>query len=116
MDKVKTEGGDAATKVDKDFGIDAKKRGRFNFGKQQASRTPAATKFEGKCKELRGNVYDCSDMKQADLFAKMTKEIAGFVGRTYKYGGDIRLVVENLEMVSITTPKDPPKDSTRTDE
>jgi hypothetical protein len=25
-------------------------------------------------------------------------------------------VVENLEMVSITTPKDPPKDSTRTDE
>jgi hypothetical protein len=32
MDKVKTEGGDAATKVDKDSGIDAKKRGRFNFG------------------------------------------------------------------------------------
>ena len=55
-------------------------------------------------------------MKQADLFAKTTKEIAGFVGRTYKYGGDIRLVVENLEMVSITTPKDPPKDSTRTEE
>ena len=43
MDKVKTEGGDAATKVDKDFGIDAKKRGRFNFGKQQAYRAPAAT-------------------------------------------------------------------------
>ncbi len=76
---------------------DAKKIGRFNFGKQQASQTPAATKFEqGKCNELKGNVYDCLDMKQADLFAKTTKEIAGFVGRTYNDGGDIQLVVENL--------------------
>ena len=84
MDKVKTESGDTAMKVDKDSGIDAKKRGRFNFGKQQASLTPAATKFEqGKCNELKGYVYDCSGMKQADLFAKTMKEIAGFACRAH---------------------------------
>jgi hypothetical protein len=70
MDKVKAEGRDAAMKVDKDSGIDAKKRGSFNFGKLQASRTLAATKFEGKCNESKGNLYDCSDMKQADLFCE----------------------------------------------
>ena len=49
------------------------------------------------------------------MFAKTTKEIAGYVGRTYKYSGDIRLVVENLEMVAIDMPKDPPEGATRTE-
>jgi uncharacterized membrane protein YcgQ (UPF0703/DUF1980 family) len=40
-------------------------------------------KFEGKCKELKGFIFDCSDSKQADIFVKTTKEIAGYVGRTF---------------------------------
>lgn len=116
MDKVKTEGEDGTMKVDKDSSVDFKKRRCFNFREQQASWTPAAAKFEGKCDELKGNGYGCSDMKQADIFAKTTKETAGFVGRTYNYGGDIQLVVENLKMVNIAMPKDPPKDSTHVDE
>ena len=49
------------------------------------------------------------------MFAKTTKEIASYVGRTYKYGGDIRLVIENLEMAAIDMLKDPPEWATRTE-
>ena len=41
-------------------------------------------KFEGKCAELKGCIYDCTDSKQADVFTKTTKEIANYVGTTYK--------------------------------
>ena len=49
---------------------------------------PRQPKFEGKSDDLKGHVYDCSDSRQADQFTKTTKEIAEYVGRTYKYGGD----------------------------
>lgn len=75
---------------------------------------PRAPKFEGKCSELKGHIYDCSDSRQSDQFTKTTKEIAEYVGRTYKYGGDIRVVVGNLEETTIDPPKDPPDDATKT--
>ena len=75
---------------------------------------PRAPKFEGKCTELKGHIYDCSDSRQSDQFTKTTKEIAEYVGRTYKYGGDIRVVVNNLEEISITEPTDPPDGATKT--
>ena len=53
-------------------------------------------KFEGKCDDLKGHIYDYSHAKQADQFAKTTKEVSEYVGRTYKYGGDIRLAVKIL--------------------
>ena len=56
-------------------------------------------KFEGKCANLKGHIYNCSDSRQLDQFMKTTKEIAKYVGRTYKYGGDIRMAVETLEPV-----------------
>ena len=46
-------------------------------------------KFEGKCDEIKGHIYDCSNSHQSDLFTKTTKEIKEYVGRTYKYGGDV---------------------------
>ena len=51
------------------------------------------------------------------MFIKTTKEVAEFVGRTYKYGGDIRLAVENLLQVpNIAEPYDPPAGASRTQE
>jgi hypothetical protein len=47
-----------------------------------------------------------SDARQSDQFIKTTKEIAEFVGRTYKYGGDIRLCVETLTIPIMTPPLD----------
>ena len=71
-------------------------------------------KFEGKCAKLKGYIYDCSNSRQADIFTKMTKEIAEYVGRTYKYGNDTKLVVENLTMPIFTEPADPPSTPTKT--
>jgi hypothetical protein len=45
-------------------------------------------KFEGKCEDLKGHIYDCSDARQSDIFVKTTKEIAEYVGRTFKKGSD----------------------------
>ena len=83
-------------------------------GKQVA--VPRQTKFEGKSDDLKGYIYDCSDSRQADQFAKTTKEIAEFVGRTYKYGGDARLAIENLEIPVFPEPDDPPAGASKTKE
>ena len=87
----------------------------YRYGNQKNA-VPRQPKFEGMCDELKGHVYDCSDARQADLFIKTTKEVAEFVGRTYKYGGDIRLAVENLQMPNIAEPYDPPAGASRTQE
>ena len=40
------------------------------------------------------------------MFVKTTKEIAGFVGRTYKYGGDARIAIETQESPTFALPPD----------
>jgi hypothetical protein len=53
--------------------------------------------FEGKCDDLSGYIYDCADPKQAaDMYTNTTKEISEYVGRTYKFGGEIRQVIMKL--------------------
>jgi hypothetical protein len=76
---------------------------------------PRAPKFEGKCSDLKGYIYDCSDARQSDQFMKTTREIAEYVGRTYKYGSDARLAVETLAMPVIKTPEDPPDNASRSE-
>ena len=68
---------------------------------------PRQLKFEGRCEEIKSHIYDCSDARQSDIFAKTTKEIAGYVGRTYKYGSDAGLAVERLTLRTLTMPTDP---------
>ena len=77
---------------------------------------PRQLKFEGKCDDLKGHRYDCSDARQSDMFMKTTKEIGEYVGRTYNYGGDIQLVVENLEIPVMAESNDPPENAPRTQE
>jgi hypothetical protein len=72
-------------------------------------------KFKGKCTELKGFIYDCSDSKKANIFTKTTKEVAEYVGQTYKYGSDNRLAVENLDKQILTLPSDPPSTATKTE-
>jgi hypothetical protein len=44
----------------------------------------------------------------------MMKEIAEYVGRTYKYGSNLRLAMENLAVPRWTEPADPAANATRT--
>ena len=96
-------------------GEEPKKSSRA-WGGRRASKRPIIqqTKFEGKCIELKGSIYDASDTRQADIFAKTTKEIAEYVGHTYKYGSDTRLSIENMEKTVIPEPTDPPTTATKT--
>ena len=77
---------------------------------------PRAAKFEGKSTDLKGHIYDCSDARQSDQFIKTTREIAEYVGRAYKYGGDARLAVETLTIPRIVTPPDPAEGASKGEE
>jgi hypothetical protein len=69
-------------------------------------------KFEGRCTELKGEIYDCSDVRQADGFTKTTKEIAKYVGRVYI--GEARTAVELLTLPVFQYPSDPAANATET--
>jgi hypothetical protein len=40
-------------------------------------------KFEGKCEELKGHIYDCTVSNQANLYTKTNNEIAEYAGQTW---------------------------------
>jgi hypothetical protein len=88
-----------------------KRHGQGGAAKGFAPRTP---KFEGKCPDLKGHIYDASDARQSDQFIKTTGEVGEFVGRTYKHGGDIRLAVEKLSRPVMTPPEDHAADAGKT--
>ena len=71
-------------------------------------------RFEGRCEDLKGHIYDSVDARQADQYTKTTNEITEFIGRTYKFGMDTRLSIENLHPIVIPEPEDPPENATRT--
>jgi hypothetical protein len=70
------------------------------------------SKFEGRCKELEGHVYDICGAHQANQFMKTTEEIGLYVGQNYTHGGDIGTAVRTLERPNIVSPEDPPADAT----
>jgi hypothetical protein len=72
-----------------------------------SSGTSKQTKFDGKCEELKGHIFDCTDVRQSDQYSRTVKEIAEYVGRTYKYGADARMAVEQLARPTIEVPNDP---------
>ena len=106
-----TDGGAGTSQ--KEAGTAGKKTG--TPGQQAKGFVPRASKFEGKCPDLKGHIYDCSDVRQSDQYTKTTKEIAEHVGRTYTYGGDARLAVETLTLPTLTMPVDPPDGANRTE-
>ena len=84
-----------------------KQKGQNNKNKKNNNANTSTRKFKGKKDELKGHIYDCSSQKQSDQFVTTTREIAEYVGRTYKYGGDIKATLEKLELVTIDLPDQP---------
>jgi hypothetical protein len=74
---------------------------------------PSETKFTGRCDELKGEIYDCSEYSQVDGYTKTTKEIAEYVGRTYS--ADARTSVETLTLPTFEYPNDPAAGATDTE-
>ena len=89
-------------------------KGRRAFNMPTTIKTLPKPKFEGRVTDLNGHIYDCSNYQQADTYTRTTKEIAEYVGRTYKFGSDIRLAIEGLSQPTWTEPADPLEGATRT--
>ena len=68
---------------------------------------PSCQRFEWETEALKGHIYDLIGSKSANLFITTTKQIAGYVGRTYTKGVDIRLAIENLALPVLQGPTAP---------
>jgi Reverse transcriptase (RNA-dependent DNA polymerase) len=80
------------------------------------SAVPKQPKFEGECKDLSGNIFDCTGAKQAVTFINTRRALANYVGREYTNGGDMRTVIEDLEMPVIPQPDDPPAGASKSEQ
>ena len=78
-----------------------------SFSKKQNVSQTRGVKFDGRCEDLKGHVYDYGDGKTADQFVITTKEIKNYVGRTYKHGGDIVDAIDAMAVPTKTEPTDP---------
>jgi hypothetical protein len=61
------------------------------------------------------NLYDCTDIRQVDQYIKTTRKIADYIGRTFKYGTDMRLSIKNMKVYVISQPEDPSDNASLTE-
>ena len=64
-------------------------------------------RFKGNCLSLEGQIFDCSDYKQADKYQTTVKRISEYVGSEYKHGGDIRSLIVNEIKITVPLPTAP---------
>jgi hypothetical protein len=63
------------------------------------------SKFEGKCAELKGSIYDVVSGKET--FAKTTREIAEYVGREFDDAGEFRTGMVEMLLPTLVEPMPP---------
>jgi hypothetical protein len=67
------------------------------------------SRFDGRCPDLKGHIYDCADSRQSDMFQRTTREIAEYVGREYaRHGGDVSYAIAEQKKPTIPEPVPPP--------
>ena len=67
----------------------SRQRNNRRANRTAANGVPNQSTFEGRVEALKGFTYDCSETsRQAEMFTKTTREIAGYVGREFCTGGD----------------------------
>jgi hypothetical protein len=90
---------------------EAKKGKNQRRYQQQAGITK--TTFEGRSDDLKGYIYDCTNVaKAADMYTKTTREIAEYIGRTIKYSADVVKGIETLTEPTIPEPEELPATAT----
>ena len=100
MSEERTHGSDT-----KSVGKERDRRTRRKSFKSRS--TSYVVPFRDGIEALRGHYYDCSSSREADRFVTTTKHIVEYVGREYKFGGDIRSTLEHMTMFMIPKPNDP---------
>jgi hypothetical protein len=92
-------------------GGDATSRGgqrRQNKNRSSGNRR-AESKFKGKCSEIKTSLYDVVSGK--DTFAKMTREIAEYVGWEFDDTREFRTGMVEMRLAALVEPA-PPEDNT----
>ena len=94
---------------------DKKKSGCYqkdNSGKKYFGKSSNSSKFnnnkikqKGECKDLGDNVYYIGDVRQADNYTKVTKNILNYIQRMYTYGFYIKEVLDSKEDFDKVKPK-----------
>ena len=80
------------------------RRGRGKKSRRQpALKTP---KYTGDTEELKGHVFDLG-YNQSDQCTTTTREISHHVGKTYKYGADVKRSIDSLTQLVLQVPTDP---------
>jgi hypothetical protein len=82
----------------------------LRYQRRNVKHVPTHEKFHDRCDDLKGQIYDCSDVQQADQFTKATDEIVLHIGRNCKSPGDIKSAILNLQKREIPLPWFEPRD------
>jgi hypothetical protein len=85
-------------------GTEKRKFGKKPFNNANNARY---NKFEGRCEELKGHIYDYGKSKNTDQFVQTTKKIKNYVGRNYKNSGDITIAISKLKKPTLEEPNEP---------
>ena len=66
-----------------------------------------SSRFTGTENALKGYTYTLAP-NRIEVWTKTTREIADYVGRMYKNGGDVKRSIDKLKVIDIPTPPDLP--------
>jgi len=61
----------------------------------------SSSKFKGNCLSLEGQIFDCSDYKQANKYQSTIKQISEYIRSEFKHGGDICSSIMNEAKITI---------------
>ncbi len=94
-----------------DHDISSNNRRNKRAGRHSRNNGNPVDRFNGKCKALRGHIYDIprGTDNHGETFQKITREIAEYIGREFDEGGEFRTGLERLELPTLTEPE-PPSD------
>jgi hypothetical protein len=92
--------------VEKSGGSGPSKCANRYHQQQKEQPTTLQPRFEGRCDDIKGFVFDCSNGRQADRYNMAMREIAEYVGRTHTYGEYIMWSMENKEKFKNPEPMD----------
>jgi hypothetical protein len=88
-------------------GAASRKNGRNRSRRNRDNATQSSEKFERKCADLKGHVYDLSTGKSRETFQKTTCEIAEYIGREFIDAGDFRTGLVELNLPGLVEPMMP---------
>ena len=97
----------------------SKNNGKKQTNKKVQRKTKTGTgKPRVKCNipELKDRIFDCSGYKQAEDYKRSKEALESYVSFHCKYGTDVRISIENLDVFKIPVPSMEPINDTQPDE